>query len=72
MAVRKVRRQSPGQEIDALIAVVAQLVTLANELKADVNGIVAKLDADAGVTDTNYAALRGISAADADTISVTY
>lgn len=38
--------------------------TMLNELKADHNAAMAKLDADAGVTDTNYAATAGIAAAD--------
>jgi uncharacterized protein YoaH (UPF0181 family) len=37
---------------------------LANELKADHNALLAKLDADTGVTDTNYATLHTVSAAD--------
>lgn len=42
-----------------------QLVTLANELKADHNALLAKLDADAGVTDTNYAATLATAAPNA-------
>jgi hypothetical protein len=37
---------------------------LVNELKADHNALLAKLDADTGVADTNYAALHSVSAAD--------
>lgn len=55
-------RLAPGQVIQAQIKA---LITLVNELKADHNGLVAKLDADSGITDTNYAALHGTSAADA-------
>lgn len=38
--------------------------TLANELKLDHNAALAKLDLDAGVTDTNYVGLTGTAAAD--------
>jgi hypothetical protein len=40
------------------------LGTLANEVKADHNATLTKLDADAGVADTNFAALNSVSAAD--------
>ena len=45
-------------------------VTLANEVKADHNALLAKLDADAGVTDTNYAALHTTAAADSAVTAV--
>ncbi len=45
-------------------------VTLINELKTDHNALLAKLDLDAGVTDTNYAALHTTSAADAAVTAV--
>jgi len=54
---------------DNLVTLINQLVTLANELKTDHNALLAKLDADAGVTDTNYAALHTTAAADADTLA---
>jgi hypothetical protein len=44
-----------------------QMATLVNEIKADFNALLAKLDLDAGVTDTNYASLRSITSADVDT-----
>lgn len=37
------------------------LRTELDEMRANINAICAKLDADAGVTDTNYAALYGFS-----------
>jgi len=40
------------------------LKTLANEVKADHNALLAKLDADAGVNDTDYAATQTTAAAD--------
>lgn len=42
----------------------ATAITLANEAKADHNALLAKLDADAGVTDVDYAALHTTAAAD--------
>jgi hypothetical protein len=38
--------------------------TLANELKADHNATLAKLDLDGGVTDTNFAALNSTTGTD--------
>ena len=49
-----------------------QLVALVNEMKADFNALLTKLDADAGVTDTNYASLRSVTSADADTFYLGY
>ena len=69
MAVRRNHLSTPDPVFRDLIAVVNQLATLANELKADHNALLTKLDADAGVTDTNYASLRAVAAADADTVS---
>ncbi len=50
--------------ITQLQSIVTALATLTNELKADHNALLARLDADAGVTDTNYAASHATSAAD--------
>lgn len=50
-----------GDDIAALATAMEAAATLVNELKAEVNGLVAKLDADAGVTDTNYAATHEVS-----------
>lgn len=55
-----------------LVAAVNNLATLVNELKADYNATLAKLDADAGVTDTNYVAQHATAAPDADTVVVIY
>lgn len=52
------------------VAVLTQLATLTAELRTDHNALLAKLDADAGVTDTNYAATVGISSPAADTITL--
>ena len=53
-----------GARLDAII-------TLINEMRADLNitnntvdGILAKLDADAGVTDTDFAAVWGVGGSD--------
>lgn len=60
-----------GEKLDALIALVNELRdrqdetrTLVNELKADHNAMLAKLDADVGVADVNYAALHSTAAID--------
>lgn len=47
--------------VNEIRATVAQLVTLTTELRTDHNTLVTKLDSDAGVTDTNYNSLTGIS-----------
>jgi hypothetical protein len=44
-----------GQIIDDLITAHNLLVTALNAVRADHNTLIAKLNADAGVTDTNYA-----------------
>lgn len=44
-------------------------VTLVNEVKADHNALLAKLDADAGVTDVDYAALHAAAAVDASAVT---
>lgn len=54
--------ETAGEDVEALKAAVEDLATLANELRTDHNALLAKLDADAGVTDTNYAATNGVSA----------
>lgn len=66
MAVRTIRPNDP-QQVE-IVRVLTQLAVLVNELKADHNGAMTKLDADAGVTDTNYSATRAIAAPDADTL----
>lgn len=50
--------------LNELQSKVTGLATLANELKADHNALLAKLDADAGVTDADYAALHSTSSND--------
>lgn len=69
MAVKSIR---PSNIDRKTAAVINQIVALVNELKADHNGAMTKLDADAGVTDTNYSSLRAVSAPDADTIKVSW
>lgn len=60
----KVRVGEARTLANELRTIQATNLTMMNELKADMNGLLAKLDLDAGVTDTNYAALRTIAAAD--------
>lgn len=52
-----------GADVAALQDAVVDLVALANELKADHNALLAKLDLDAGVTDTDYAGSLTVAAA---------
>lgn len=49
----------PANKQAALGDVVADLIAANNALATKFNAVLAKLDADAGVTDTNYAALQG-------------
>lgn len=91
MAVKKFRpstfQRVATVEYNALVTLVNELRTqmaavrtAVNELKADHNATLAKLDADAGVTDTNYAATNAVSATDvaatsaaaANTLAKTY
>jgi molybdenum cofactor biosynthesis enzyme len=52
-----------GADVAALQAAVVALATLANEVKADHNALLAKLDLDSGVGDTNYGATLTVAAA---------
>jgi len=52
MAQISVHRSNPGEDL-------ARLVAEYNNLVAKFTALLAKLDADAGVTDTNYASLLG-------------
>lgn len=47
-----------------LVSLLTDTVALVNELKTNLNAVNAKLDADGGVTDTNYAALHDASESD--------
>lgn len=49
----------PANKQAALGDVVADLIAANNALATKFNAVLAKLDADAGVTDTNYTALQG-------------
>lgn len=53
MAVKKVPQSAANADKDSLVYELARIV---NQLQADAATIAAKLDADAGVTDVNYAA----------------
>ena len=50
-----------------LTGMINDLAALANELKTELNAVTTKLDADAGVTDTNYNSLHVVGASDSDT-----
>jgi hypothetical protein len=56
MATVKVPVKATNLDQAALIAVLTNLVAAVNALIADHNTLRAKLNLDAGVTDTNYAA----------------
>lgn len=58
----QVNKSSPAMSKAKVGDVVAELVAQVNALTAKHNALAAKLDADAGVTDTNYAALTGVTA----------
>ena len=56
-----------GIDQPSLVTMLLNIMDLVNELQADhatfqlaVDGIVAKLDADAGITDTDYEAVHGV------------
>jgi hypothetical protein len=54
-----------------LYQLLSDLIDLANANKAAIAGITAQLDADAGVTDTDYAANNDVTVANASfTVSV--
>lgn len=54
--------ETAGADVDALKTAAEDLATLANELRVTHNALLAKLDADAGVTDTDYAASNSVTA----------
>ena len=62
----------PGEVDDDVVREFNQLVTLVNQLKTKHNALLAKLDADEGVTDVNYASTQNVTAADADTFSINF
>ncbi len=55
-----VDRDTPPLRGDQYRLMINNLVTDIRYLRTQINGIVAKLDADAGVTDTNYTALWAV------------
>lgn len=72
MGVKTAHRSNPGADIDAMVEVINQLVALANQTKTKVNETLAKLDADSGVSDTNYAAQKAVTADSADSVELGY
>lgn len=62
----------PGELDDDLVREWNQMRTLVNELKAKHNAVLAKLDLDAGVTDTTYASLQSVTSPDVDSFSTNY
>jgi hypothetical protein len=64
MATRQsvLNKLAPGAKKAKMGDVLADLIAQVNALTTGHNALVAKLDADAGVTDTNYTSLTGVSA----------
>lgn len=55
--VQRVNKISNNKDKEEIIKLLQSVVTDLTAVKASIGGITAKLDADAGVTDTNYTAL---------------
>lgn len=60
---QKLNRLTPGAAEVLLGNIVNELITAVNQLIADKAVLEAKLNADAGVTDTNYGAADTVTAA---------
>lgn len=58
----RLNRSSPSDAKAKTGDVLADLVAQVNALTTAHNALTAKLDADAGVTDTNYTSLTGVTA----------
>lgn len=58
----KLNKASPVNAKAKLGDVVAELVTQLNAVTTSYNALLVKLDADVGVTDTNYSSTRAVSA----------
>lgn len=58
----KLNRSTPAAARAKLGDVVADLIGQVNAITTKYNALAAKLDLDAGVTDTNYVALTGVPA----------
>lgn len=72
MAVEYVRSSEMDDDI---VREWNQMVALLNQLRTKFNAVLTKLDADAGVTDTNYNSLHNVSTVtfpDADTFYLGY
>lgn len=55
--VQRINATSAIKDQDELVKILQSVVTDLTAIKASIAGITAKLDADAGVTDVNYASL---------------
>lgn len=62
----------PNEVDDDVVRTLNQINVLLTEIKTKHNAVCAKLDADAGVTDTNYASTQNITGAVSDTLSINY
>lgn len=58
----KINKASPANAKAKLGDVVAELVAQVNTLTTSYNALLAKMDADVGVTDTNYTSTRAVPA----------
>lgn len=57
----QLNRSSPSASDAKLGDLLAEVISELNALKTKHNALTAKLDADAGVTDTNYTSLTGVT-----------
>lgn len=61
-AIDQLNRSMPIASKVKLGTAVQELIDAYNAMATKYNALLAKLDADAGVTDTNYVATQGVSA----------
>ena len=59
-----------GDRLDAIISLINEMRTDLNVINDTVDGILAKLDADAGTTDTDFAAVWGVGGSDGNAMPV--
>jgi len=69
-ALRMGKAGVPVNDWNDLITVLNAIVTLNTDLKTQYAALLAKLDADGGVTDTDYAATVGTTAATPDSLAL--
>ena len=57
-----------GDRLDSIILLINEMRTDLNVINDTVGGILVKLDADAGVTDTDFAAVWGVGGSDGNSM----